>query len=737
MYLYVNMSGFEKKKSEKNRVMNLEGEEMFHMKGYQEALHWMFGTQKLELDSGESRRAIRDVLSMEGVEELRDWQEIMTMISEPLGIGLLSIYMSIEDLCQSHHMFPLLTKLSINNEELWIGVRERKRGKFLVSLIGVNQKDCWMSRAELAQLLGEDPSSATNWLTMELLAPFTAKKESTVDTTPDKSSGSNHWKLLRTILRFENRELWTIVVYAVFIGAMTLLTPITVQALVNTVSFGNLLQPLLVLSLLFVVGLVFLGGMRVIQAYLVEMISRRVFVRAVSDFVFRFSRAKKDALTGSKSTELPNYFFDVLTIQKVIATVLLDGLAAVLAILSGLLLLAVYHPVLLAFDIFLIFAVIFLIYVLGNGAITSSIQESKKKHKTAAWLEQILQQNNLYKSHAGQAFAQAQSEVFVHQYLSARKKHFGVVFRQLVGGVLLQIIASAGLLLVGGWLVMRQQLTLGQLVASELVVSVLVASLFKIIKSFEKIYDLMASLDKLGKVIGLELERSGGVHMPPTTGAVEVLVKGVEGHNVRGQNGGPFELRFGAGEVVGLYGLRDVGRSQMGNFLYGLEVPKKGQISIGGNLIQDLRLRDVRRMVSLVRESELIEGTILENIQLEQAHVSHKSARWALGVAGLLPFIQELPQGIHTELASAELSLQQEHQLMLARALASQANVIVLDGTLDFFDEFSLRHFFKAYESESAQLPTLLIFTNHRKTLSLCQRSVELNQSFRSFANAI
>lgn len=196
------------------------------------------------------------------------------------------------------------------------------------------------------------------------------------------------WLRLRAFLGIEKRDLGVVVVYALVVGGLTLATPIAVQALVNTVAFGSLLQPLVVLTLLLLGGLSFSALLAVLEAYVVEVLQRRVFVRVADDFGRRLPTLRGEVFDGKHVPELANRFFDVLTIQKSLSVLLLDGLALALQTIIGMILLGFYHPLLLAFDVMLV-ALLAVVLLMGRGAVATGTSESTAKYRTAAWLEDV------------------------------------------------------------------------------------------------------------------------------------------------------------------------------------------------------------------------------------------------------------------------------------------------------------------------------------------------------------
>lgn len=693
-----------------------------------ERMLWFYGA---EPDATSLAKSVERVMSADDGQPPRDWHELLRLAGEDVQLQFHSVTLSLDQLASSPEVFPVVAHRGTCSEEhRWVGVLEHRRNRYLVTFFEAGEHPQWMTAAQLAECISDgDEFQAISWLTAEWAGSLEAWKDED-NKTANKTLGiSSVMPRLLGLLRAERKEIWVIVLYAIIVGIFSLATPVAVQALVNTVAFGTLMQPLVVLSLMLMAGLTFVGTMQGIQIYLSEMISRRVFVRVASDFSYRLPRVNNEAILEKDRTELSNYFFDVLTVQKTLSVLLFDGLTSVLTILSGLLLLAIYHPMLLAFDVILIGAIVVVIYVLGRGAVATSIKESKSKHKAAAWLSRMLQQPVLFKSDGGQRLAQEKGEWLTRDYLKAREKHFRILMRQIMAGLVIQILANTLLLLIGGWLVISQQLTLGQLVAAELVVSLVVASLFKVVKSFEKYYDLLASLDKLGKIVDLPIDRTDGAHLPPQSSAAALTLNDLSFTTKAGRtifNG--LNLDVEPGGKVGIAGPSGSGKSLLADMLYGLASPQKGQILLGEYALADIALNDIRGSISLVRDVEVIEGTIWENISLFRPNVSRASARRALEEVGLLPDVLSLPNGLNSTLSpsGAPLSEQQQLLLMLARAMAAAPNAIVVDGLLDRLDEHHRTAVMKVLFDSSQRSFSLVVMSHHPEILAACDASYVL-----------
>ena len=384
-------------------------------------------------------------------------------------------------------------------------------------------------------------------------------------------------KRFLSILRPEWNDIWIVLVFAFFAGVLGLATPIAVEALVNTVAFGRLLQPVVVLALLLFGFLAFGGAMRALQTIVVEIIQRRLFARVAADLAFRLPRVRQDTLDDRDGPELVNRFFDVVTIQKVTAYLLLDGSAIVLTTLVGMVVLAFYHPWLLGFDLVLLATVVSGVLLLGRGAVRTGIDESKYKYQLAAWLEDVIRCHRTFKLDGSVTFATDRTNYLTSRYLSARRDHFRVLLRQIVLLLGLQAVAGTILLGFGGWLVIQGQLTLGQLVAAELIVAIILGALAKLGKHLEGYYDVMAAVDKLGYLFRLPLERSNGLlQMPP---ADELSVKLTEVNyelNDRAVFRNNLSLEIREGERVGGNGRSRGGQEYLVRSAVRSEVPHDG-----------------------------------------------------------------------------------------------------------------------------------------------------------------
>ena len=654
-------------------------------------------------------------------DERDGWAHLVTRAATRMGMRTQVVQLTTTELRgRIGPSMPAVTLLGSQMRGRWLLAKEARRGGIEGHIVeGGDESRVRLRQRTLRRVLElPTPDDATTWLLVESALPFDALHARRLAA---KEPTARALARLRALIHLERADLWVVMVYAVGVGALSLVSPIAVQALVNTVAFGSVLQPLFVLTLLLVIGLSFAAALKAFAAFVVEVLQQRLFVRAVADVARRLPRVDLGDRKATHGPELVNRFFDVVTIQKSCATLLLDGVSVALQAAVGMALLAFYHPMLLAFDVALLVALTAIVMIPLRAAISSSLHESTCKYEAVAWLEEIARSPALFKSEGAMRLAVTRAELLARAYLTARRAHFARVVRQLIGGLGLQVIASAALLGVGGLLVLERQLTLGQLVAAELVVTAVAASFATLGKHLEKFYDLLSALEKFGKLIDLPLEPVGGAR-EFSNGPARILLRGaLRGHG---------NLEVTAGERVLVAGGCGDGKSELLDLCFGLRRPAQGQVEIDG---VDLRMADLpalRDQVALVRAGDLFQASILDNLRLGAPHVPLGTFRVAISLVDLADAMAALPAGLETQLAptGAPLSGGQARRLVLARALAAQPRLLLIDGLLDGLmlpadkNDALLEHIF------AADAPwTVLVISNDPRVQARCRRVIDLS----------
>lgn len=540
-------------------------------------------------------------------------------------------------------------------------------------------------------------------------------------------SGSSPFTRLKQLIQLEHQDISTLVIYGVGIGIMSLATPVAVQALVNTIAFGSLFQPLLVLTLVLLVLAGFSNMLAGLQFYVVDMLQRRLFVRFFGEAATRLQQSMFSSRDSQYLPELANRFLDVVTLQKTASVLLLETLGYVLQTLIGMVLLAFYHPLLLAFDLFLIAMLALILFAMGRNGLPTAIEQSKAKYAALAWLESLAVNPVLGKSASGKAFLTAQTEHIANVYLSASKQHFSVLARQNTGALVLHTLANTLLLGMGGWMVIEHQLSLGQLIAAELVVSAMIYGLTRLGKTLDNYYELLTSIDKIGYLLDLPQESSTGNELQFADKPYQVDIFGLslpESPHLDVLR--RVDLHLFAGERLVLSAGAEHG--SLLDVLYGLRTPSAGFVCLDQQDLRDMNLGRLRETVALVRDAEIIPGSVIDNMTLgcgsDLAAVRH-----ALAQVGLLQTVLNLSDGLSTALAcnGAPLTAEQSLRLTLARAMLLKPRLLLLDGVLDKADSRILPILLANLFANTAPW-TLIVTSHHPQVISHCSRHMSIEQ---------
>ena len=262
----------------------------------------------------------------------------------------------------------------------------------------------------------------------------------------------------------------------------------------------------MVLVFIVTLGIALGGYMQLMQMRIIETIQQKIFTRAAFDFTYRIPKITFEQIYRHYAPELMNRFFDVLSLQKSLSKIIIDFSTAILQIIFGLILLSLYHPFFILFSILLIVLVFSIIKLTSKKGLETSLNESKYKYKVVSWLEELARVKDSFKLAGVSNLPELKTDERVLGYLESRENHFKVLKKLYVLLLLFKIIVALGLLIVGGLLVLNQQMNIGQFVAAEIIILLVIDSSEKIIMNLENVFDILTSLEKLGQVTDLELD---------------------------------------------------------------------------------------------------------------------------------------------------------------------------------------------------------------------------------------
>ena len=644
------------------------------------------------------------------------WQDALALRCRFAGVRTRPLDLSVPEACAT--VEPGLPLATWQPPTGWIALLEARPER--VRITTGDESERWITRTEFSALFDSaDTDSLHEWLILEPTLPAGASAP---------GHGLPPFRRLVELVRPDRGDLLTIVLYSIFVGLLSLATPIAVQQLVNTVAFGGLVQPVVILALLLLAGLAFAGLLSVLQAYLAELIQRRVFVRTCVELADRLPRVDPDAFGERHGPELVNRFLDLATLQKTGAALLLDGTSVALQTLAGLLILSFYHPLMLGFSLILVASIVFVMLVLGRGATRTAIGESTAKYEVVGWMEELARHPATFRSRASRDWAMLRADALATSWVTARRNHFKIVLRQIIGSTGLNVLVSTLLLGLGGALVVSGQLTLGQLVASEIIVAAVVASFSRLGKQLESFYDMLASADKIGVLLDLPLERDQGHEPRRGSGPAELVTKDVEETTESGDV--LFEgvsLHIAAGERIAISARDARAPSTLLDLLCGLRHPDVGYVTLDGEDLRELRLDALREQLVCVRQPEIFAGTLAENLRLGREGASTAGLHEALHAVGLLHEVRGMPDGLRTRVATNgwPLTRSQMSRLMIARAILGRPRVLALDDALVYLQGPERKQVIESVLGPDVPWTTLVVSTDP-DILARCTRTIQL-----------
>ncbi len=492
---------------------------------------------------------------------------------------------------------------------------------------------------------------------------------------------------LSLFLQFEKKILAILVSYALAIGVFSLIVPLTIQELVNT--FAYAIQPIMVVTLVSVmaVALLLMGSFRVLQARAVEILVQRIYARIALGLTQQLPRFRDVGF----SPKYANYFMEAELLPRSLAAMLVDIINVTVGGTIGMTILVMYHPYFIVFNVVLVGGFAAIITILGRGGLTITMEVSRHNYDTMNWLQDIA--NNLmhFKATASTPFLLTKTDELVGRYVAARKVRSDILTgTQYKGSVIWQAFGHSGLIATAGWLLAIGQITLGQFVASEVIVGALIINLDTVSKRMYYVYYAFTSLYELETLFSLPKDKEQGklsVPLPdPTVHGVRLTCKDVSFVYPNSlpifQN---FNVEVAPGEKVAVFSSTSTGKTTLARVLAGIYTPTSGAVRYNGVDLRDLDMDSLNACRGLILDSQLtlFESTLEENLTMGRP-VKYDDIRWALRFVELEEDVDAMTLGLRSPVqrGGKSFTTSQILRLLVARAIVTRPQILILDGTL-------------------------------------------------------
>ncbi|WP_271783754.1 peptidase domain-containing ABC transporter [Aquimarina algiphila] len=538
------------------------------------------------------------------------------------------------------------------------------------------------------------------------------------------------WQRLLGLLKLDKKDILQTFYYAIFAGLVNLSLPLGIQAIINLVQGAQISTSWIILVILVTAGVLFVGLLQLMQIRIIENVQQKIFTRASFEFSYRFPKIKMSELRNYYPPELANRFFDTLTTQKGLAKILVDFPAALLQIIFGLTLLSFYHPFFIIYGLLLLLLVYIVFKYTAKRGLETSLKESKSKYKVAHWIQEIARSIVSFKLSGKTNLALQKNDALVSEYLSARESHFKVLVIQFIQMIGFKVLVTAGLLLIGGILVLNQEMNIGQFVAAEIIIVLVIGSVEKLITGLESFYDVLTSLEKLGQVVDKDLEPQEGEKPFKTNEGFTVELDHVSYATPEGKRKilDDVSLKITESCTILVQGSNGSGKSTLLRLIAGLIEPNRGSIYINDVELRGINLNYYRAHLgqSLTEESPF-EGTILENITFGDTDIPFEDVYWALEKVGLTQFVKEQPKGLKTILypEGKQMSYTIAKKIVLARSIVRKPKLLILKDPLDQFDDQEVNRIMD-FLTDSSNPWALVVVSQNNKWIKRCGRVINI-----------
>lgn len=539
------------------------------------------------------------------------------------------------------------------------------------------------------------------------------------------------WQRFIGLLELEKKDIFQISYYAIFEGIVALSLPLGIQVIINLLQGAQVSASWVVLIILVTTGVAFTGILKLMQLRIIETIEQRIFTRASLELSYRFPKIKMNELRRYYLPELANRFFDTLTIQKELSKILIDVPSALLQIIFALILLSFYHPFFIIFGLLLILLVYIVFKYTAKKGLETSLKESKHKYRVAHWLQEVSRAVISFKLSGNTNLAMQKSDALVNDYLKSRESHFKILILQFIQMIGFKVLVTAGLLLIGGFLVLDQRMNIGQFVAAEIIIILVINSVEKLILGLGSFYDVLTSIEKLGQVIDKPIEAQTG-EVVKSGNNLNIELKNVF-YEVKERNTPilkDINLTIAPKDKILIKGESGAGKSSLLQLITGVIMPTSGYIYVNDLSMESLYINNYRAHLGLSLSTETpFEGTIRENITFGNPTISDDAIYDVFAQIGLTEFLQQQPKGLNTILKpeGKQIAYTTAKKIVLARAIVKKPKVLILEDPLDQFKKAESKQIIDFLISEN-QTWSLVVISNNDYWSSKCNKQITLKK---------
>jgi ABC-type bacteriocin/lantibiotic exporter with double-glycine peptidase domain len=539
------------------------------------------------------------------------------------------------------------------------------------------------------------------------------------------------YKLFR-LLRLDGKEITALYLLSILSGLIQLSLPLGIQAIINfaIVATGRKQLPasMWVLILLVVLGVLFTGMLKINQMKIVEKIQQKIFTRFSFEFSYRIPKLNVISIDQFHLPELVNRFFDIPTLQKSLAKLLLDIPTAVIQLCFGLILLAFYNSVFIVFGIILLVVLYLILYISSPKGFEASLEESNYKYDLGGWVQEIARGIKTFKFFNSFNLHLEKTNHLLEGYLHSRNRHFQILKLQYWSLVVFKILITASMLIVGGILLIRQEINIGQFIAAEIIILTIMNAVEKLIVSLETVYDLLTSVEKINKITEKPIDEEGSYEFVKKQG-IEIEAKNLSFGFEKTPILKNISFHIKPGQKVAITGDGDSGKTVLLRMLTGVFQDFEGDLSFDQVPINNYNLNTLRNNIGIyMQKQDIFSASLWENITLGNKEVKEQDVLDTFKIVGLDNFYKSLSKGFdtHLEPTGKQLSSSSVQKLLIARSLLNQPALLLLDEPMKLIaadDKQYLKNYLFGLKDV-----TIIFTTNDPALIAKCDMVIHLDK---------
>ena len=534
---------------------------------------------------------------------------------------------------------------------------------------------------------------------------------------------------LHRLIMTDKKDAGSVYFFAIAGGLISFTLPLGIQTIISFVMAARLSTSIVILIAIVIIGVFLNGLMQVRQIQVIERIRQKIFTRYSLEFSHKIPQISPQQMDDYYLPEVVNRFFDIPALAKSIEKIMLDIPASVIQILVGLILLSFYHPVFIMFGAFVFVALIIIIRITSPKGFETNLTASNYKYDTAGWLEEMARGIKTFKYSKGASLHMRKTDHFIGKYLESRTAHFKILTVQYWSLIVFKILIVASMLIAGTWLLLNQEINVGQFIAADIIIILIINSVEKLISTLDNVYDSLSSIEKLSKITDSKLEETGNLAFEKTTGC-NISFNGV-GFQYPNGSVALQNINFVASKnnIVCFTGNSGSGRSTILRLLTGAYTGFMGSILLNNIPIKNYSLKDLRLNTgTLLADQDIFKGSIMENLTMGNDNISLEEITYLSEKTGLTNFIAGEEKGYDTVLdpTGKRISKHIKQKIKLIRALAGKPTLLLLEDPLNDLTQKEKEDVSGYLKNESNA--TVIVISNDILMHSYCDELYKLNE---------